>query len=164
MCSTNCANTLFVSPKVQVKIAFSKTRDKTPLFCNSPSKAHVLPRNKHQMKNCYLLHNSSDITEEVTLQSELACVSYAITRLRAVSSHSSCTAYHQQESMPLKYFGYLFPFFLVPPYFLPLFHYFLKFFLPPPFSLSFFQPNFIASEFPSNEQPPRFPSAFSFFS
>lgn len=34
----NCANTLFVSPNVQLRIAFCLTQDKTALFCNSPSR------------------------------------------------------------------------------------------------------------------------------
>lgn len=137
MCSTNCANTLFVSPIVQVKIAFSKTQDKTLLFVTPQVTLTCSQENKnHQVKIHYLLRNSSDVTEEVTLQSELACVLHAITSLRAVSSHSGCTYYHQQENMPLRYFG-IEVFFLVPPYFCPLFHYFFHFF-PPSLSLACF--------------------------
>lgn len=137
MGSTNCANTLLVSPIVQVKIACSKSQDKMLLFCNSPSKIQVLLGNKnHQMKICYLLYSSSDITVEVTLQSELACVSHAITRLRAVCSYLSCTYYHQQENMPLKYFGHFFPF-LPSPTVLVSFCIFLP--LPFPLLISFLQ-------------------------
>lgn len=92
-------NTLFVSPIVQVKIAFGKTQDKTLFFCNSPSKTRMLPGNKHhQMKICYLLHNSSDITEGVTLQSQLVCVSHAIKRFRALSSHSAILPSAEKDS------------------------------------------------------------------
>lgn len=51
---TNCANTLFVSPNVQLKIAFSKTQDKTPLFCNSTSKTHMFPGSKHQQMKIHM--------------------------------------------------------------------------------------------------------------
>lgn len=120
------------------------------------------------MKICYLLHNSSDTTEEVTLQSELACVSHAITRLRAVSSHSSCTDYHQKENMPLNILvtHSLFFFFWYPLTFSHCFAIFFSYFSPFPFLYLFLSssPNFLVSEFPSHDQAPCFPSTFSFFS
>lgn len=105
--------------------------------------------------------------DEAILQSELACVSDATTRLISVTSSSlSHTDHHQQERMPLRYFGHLFPFFWYPLTFSHCSSVLLFFPSPFPFPSLFLSSslNFLASEFPSHQQVPLFPSAASFTS
>lgn len=167
---------IFVIPQVKLMCSQEANIIKWKLVCNMMMNTCIdmeinLTLKQKLMTLCYLKY----IIEVISVIQQQWCyggsytttrtayVSYAITRLIAViTSHLSHIDYHQQESMPQVFWPF-FPIFWYSLTFSP-FLYFFYFF---PSSLLFpclfsSSPNFLASEFPSQQQITLFPSAASF--